>query len=82
MASCVDFYRVKAVEVQRGYPEVSILWYRGPLGVALKCKAFCCGMHLVGLAHPKQLQCHSFKNHVEARDVLGVVIKYCHTALQ
>lgn len=50
--------------------------------MALKCKAFGCGVHLVGLAHLKQLQCHGFKNHVEARDVLGVVIiKSCHTAL-
>lgn len=82
VGSCVDICRVKAVQVQCGCPEVSI----HPLGVALKGKAFCCGMHLVGLAHLKQLQCHGFKNYilfqVQGRDVLGVVIiKYCHTAL-
>lgn len=76
MGSCVNFCRVKTVEVQRGCPEVSISWDRGPLRVALKCKAFCCGMHLVGLVHLKQIQCHGFKNHVffqvQGRDVLVV----------
>lgn len=75
VGSCVNFCRVKAVQVQHGCPEISILWYRALLGVALKCKSFCYGMHLVRLAHLKQLQCHGFKT-------LGVVIiNYCHTAL-
>lgn len=49
VGSCVNFCRVKAVQVQRGCLEVSISWYRGPLQVASECKPFCCGMGLVGL---------------------------------
>ena len=73
VGSCVNFCRVKAVQVQRGRVEVSVSWYGGPLEVASKRKPFCCGMGLGRAGSSKAALVSQLQ--VQGRDVLP---PWCH----